>query len=86
MYGHGPNDYHLINLPDSHVDVILSSGVLEHTWEYGIAEGEALSELYRVLKDDGMFYIWNLPYKYGSVEMLNHLLGRWHHERRYPKK
>jgi SAM-dependent methyltransferase len=86
VYGRAPNDYHSINLPDSHVDVILSSGVLEHTREHGVAESEALSELYRVLKDDGMLFIWNFPYKYGSVEILNHLLGRWHHERRYTKK
>lgn len=86
VYGYSANDYRLLNLPDSYVDVVLSSGVLEHTYEYGVAECEALSELYRVLKDGGMLFIWNLPYKYGSVEMLNHLLVRWHHKRRYTKK
>ena len=52
----------------------------------GATEKQALHDINRILKQDGMLFIWNLPYKYGSVEMLNHLLGRWHHDRRYTKK
>lgn len=86
LYGHGPTDSRRINLPDHQVDAVLSSGVLEHSHEYGVSEYEALSEINRVLKYNGMLFIWNLPFKYGSVEILNHLIGRWHHDRRYTKK
>jgi SAM-dependent methyltransferase len=75
-----------INLPPCSMDVILSSGVLEHVHEIGGDDVQALSDINRVLKMGGLLFIWNLPFKYGSVEMLNHLLGRWHHDRRYTKK
>jgi SAM-dependent methyltransferase len=75
----------IINYEDSSVDTVLSSGVLEHVLEIGVSEEETLFEINRILKKDGLFFIWNLPFQYGSVELLNSLLGRWHHERRYKK-
>ena len=75
-----------INLPDYSVDVVLSSGVLEHVREGGTTEKQALHGINRILKQDGMLFIWNLPYKYGSGEMLYQLLKRKHHDRRYVRK
>ncbi len=80
------NSYRTINYCDNHADAVVSSGVLEHTHEQGISESDALIEIRRILKDNGIFFIWNLPYKYGSIERLNTLLGRWCHSRRFTQK
>jgi hypothetical protein len=47
---------------------------------------EALRDINRVLNKNGLLFIWNLPCEFGSVEILNHIIGRWHHNRRYIKK
>ncbi len=77
--------YNRIDYSNSSVDAVLSSGVLEHVHESNISEQDAIAEVHRILKNDGLFFIWNLPYLYGSVELLNASLGRWHHDRRYKK-
>lgn len=79
-------DYRKINLPDSYADALISSGVLEHTYEFNVPDTEALAEIYRVLKPGGLFFIWNLPHVWGSVEILNGILRRWHHSVRYTAK
>lgn len=87
IYGHGHRgNYCSINLPADYADVVFSSGVLEHVHEYQVTEFQALSEINRVMKKNGFLFIWNLPYKYGSVEILNILLRRWHHSRRFIKE
>lgn len=75
-----------ISMPSNSVDLAMSSGVLEHTHEFGVAEEEALAELYRVLKPGGKLVIFHLPTTYGMPEMVNKVIGRWYHERRYSKK
>lgn len=79
-------DYRKINLPDGYADVLVSSGVLEHTYEFDVPDTEALSDIYRVLKPGGLLFVWNLPHVWGSVEILNGMLRRWHHTVRYTAK
>ncbi|MBI5584018.1 MAG: hypothetical protein HY892_09360, partial [Deltaproteobacteria bacterium] len=45
-----------------------------------------LKEVHRVLKKDGRLFIWNLPARWGSSELLAILTGKWHHDFRYRKK
>jgi hypothetical protein len=73
---------------DSHsVDVFISSGVLEHVREDGQGnEDLILEEIHRVLKDHGLLFIWNLPAKLGSSEILAMAVGQWHHRYRYWKR
>lgn len=72
-----------INYPDGSVDVVISSGVLEHTYEYGIHETDALKEIHRVLSSSGKLFIWNLPTKWGLIDNLHKLFGGFYHHRRY---
>jgi ubiquinone/menaquinone biosynthesis C-methylase UbiE len=74
-------DYH-----DNSADVLISSGVLEHVREYGLTEQESLSEIYRVLKPGGKFFLWNFPCKFGSIEMLYRLFNRTIHQYTYTKQ
>ena len=83
---HGLNgDY--IDLPDNSYDVVISSGVLEHVREESekATEVDLLKEIHRVLKPNGCFIYWNLPHKFGSVELLNRSLGRHVHDFTYSK-
>jgi SAM-dependent methyltransferase len=51
--GPGHGDVQAIDLPEGGIDVILAHHVLEHVED----DGKALSELHRVLKEDGVFYL-----------------------------
>lgn len=83
-WGKDPN--HLA-LESGSVDVLISSGVFEHVREDGVGkEGVILQEIHRVLKDRGLFFIWNLPAKLGTSELLAMMTGKWHHRFRYWKK
>jgi SAM-dependent methyltransferase len=70
---------------DRQFDAAISSGVLEHVAECGGDERKSLEELHRILKPNGLLFIWNLPRHYGR-EYLYGLLGRKAHPRRYRKK
>jgi SAM-dependent methyltransferase len=84
LWGQDPN---ILNLDSESVDVFLSSGVLEHVREDGEGKEETiLQEVYRVLKEDGLFIIWNLPAKLGTSELLAMATGKWYHQYRYWKK
>jgi ubiquinone/menaquinone biosynthesis C-methylase UbiE len=72
-----------IDLADASVDAVISSGVLEHTREHGVSEQDSLREIWRVLRPGGSFFIWNLPRKWGSVELLNTVLRRSFHQYKY---
>ena len=72
-----------LDYDDATVDVVISSGVLEHTYEYGVLDIEALREIYRILKPGGKLFIWNLPAKNGMPELINKVIGRWYHICRY---
>jgi SAM-dependent methyltransferase len=83
----GPG-YGVATLPlaDVSVDAVISSGVLEHTREFGIPERESLREIYRVLRPGGKLLIWNLPRRWGSVELLNTVLRRSIHPYKYRRR
>ncbi len=84
LWGQDPNR---LNLDSNSVDVFISSGVLEHVREDGKGEEETiLREIHRVLKTDGLFFIWNLPAKLGTSELLAITTGKWHHQYRYWRK
>jgi SAM-dependent methyltransferase len=84
IWGEDPNR---LNLNSHSVDAFISSGVLEHVREDGEGKEEkVLREIHRVLKERGLFFIWNLPAKMGTSELLALSTGKWHHQYRYWKK
>ena len=84
LWGKDPNH---LSLESDSVDVFISSGVLEHVREDGIGKEETiLQEIHRVLKDKGLLFIWNLPARLGTSELLAMFIGRWHHQFRYREK
>jgi ubiquinone/menaquinone biosynthesis C-methylase UbiE len=67
---------------DGYFDAIVGFGVLEHVpYDY-----EALKELNRILKDDGLFFCFNLPNKTGYVHKVAWLRGARYHDRLYTRK
>lgn len=84
LRGRHPNR---LELEDQSVDAFISSGVLEHVREDGVGDETAiLKEVHRVLKKDGWLFIWNLPARWGSSELLAILARKWHHTYRYREK
>ncbi len=82
-YGQDPN---YIDVPDASYDLVISSGVLEHVREDGKGnEDLILTDIERVLKPGGTFWIWYLPSKYSPSESINRLAGQWHHTYLYSK-
>ncbi|HEX2272392.1 MAG TPA: methyltransferase domain-containing protein [Acidimicrobiales bacterium] len=77
-YGHAE-----IALPDRSADAVISSGVLEHTREFGVTEAASLAEIRRILRPGGWLFVWNLPRRWGSVELLNSALRRSVHAYKY---
>ncbi|MEA2716238.1 MAG: hypothetical protein QOI99_555 [Actinomycetota bacterium] len=75
-----------IPLGDESVDAVISSGVLEHTREHGVPEQDSLREIWRVLRPGGSFFIWNLPRRWGSVELVNTVLRRSVHQYKYRRR
>ena len=73
----------ILDHDDGVADAVVSSGVLEHTFAYGVTDLDALRDIYRVLKKDGYLFIWHLPSKMGMPELINKVLGRWYHHCRY---
>jgi SAM-dependent methyltransferase len=70
----------LLPFPSASFDAVLSCGVLEHV----VDEKASLQEIKRVLKPDGLFFIYQLPQRYAYTELINRWrAGRWHHPRRY---
>lgn len=84
LWGRHPNR---LELEDQSVDAFISSGVLEHVREDGVGDETAiLKEVHRVLRKDGRLFIWNLPARWGSSELLAILFRKWHHTFRYRRK
>ena len=79
------SDPQVLNIADCTYDAVISSGVLEHVGECGVSEENALSELHRVLKPNGLLFIWNLPRQYGR-EWVYQFLHRTAHQRRFRKQ
>lgn len=63
------------------LDVVLSFGVLEHVPH----DAKSLLEINRVLKPQGLFFCFNLPYKLSWTQNLAHLRGDYYHDRLYSK-
>jgi SAM-dependent methyltransferase len=62
-------------------DVILSFGVLEHVPH----DQESLNEIQRVLKPNGLFFCFFLPYYLSWTQRIAHLRGNYYHDRLYSK-
>jgi len=75
---------HNYNLPfdDSSFDVVLSFGVLEHVPN----DIESLKEINRILKQNGLFFCFHLPYTLSYTQNIAHLHGNWYHSKLYGKK
>ena len=66
----------------NYFDAVVGFGVLEHVpYEY-----DALKEVNRVLKDDGLFFCFNLPNQYGYLHHVAHARGIMYHDRLYTRK
>jgi len=74
------HDY-ILPFENSAFDVVLSFGVLEHTSN----NIESLKEIHRILKPDGLFFCFYLPYKLSYTQNIQHLRGRWYHKILYWK-
>jgi len=67
---------------DETFDAVVGFGVLEHvTYDY-----EALKQINRVLKNDGLFFCFNLPNKYGYMHKVAWWRGVRYHDRLYSRK
>jgi SAM-dependent methyltransferase len=76
------NHDYILPFEDSSFDVVLSFGVLEHVPN----DIESLQEIRRVLKQNGLFFCFYLPYKWSYTQNIQHLRGRWYHDKLYEKK
>jgi hypothetical protein len=84
LWGRHPNH---LELADRSVEAFISSGVLEHVREDGVGDETAIiKEVHRVLAEGGWLFIWNLPTRWGSSELLAILARKWHHAYRYSKE
>lgn len=72
-----------LDFPTNSFDAVISSGVLEHTFEFGVEDTQALRNLNRVLKPGGYLFIWNLPTKNALTELIAMRKKRWKHTLRY---
>jgi SAM-dependent methyltransferase len=72
---------HEYNLPftDECFDVVLSFGVLEHVPN----DKQSLIEINRILKPNGLFFCFWLPYKYSWRQKREQLKGSHYHDRLY---
>lgn len=67
---------------DKSFDLVVGFGVLEHVpYEY-----DALKELNRVLKDDGLFLCFNLPSRFGYLHWVAAHRGVKYHDRLYTSR
>lgn len=65
-------------------DAVVSVGVLEHVRTTGGDEASSLKEIYRVLKDHGIFICFHLPNRLSWIEAVSRLFNRkYHHPYRY---
>lgn len=64
---------------DGEFDGVLNCGVLEHVDD----EAQALAELRRILRPNGLLFTYHLPNRHAYTEWLARRLGRFHHERTY---
>jgi SAM-dependent methyltransferase len=75
-------DEHPSRLPftDESFDVVVSCGVLEHVPD----DAASIDEIHRVLRPHGLFAVYNLPQRWGYIELLVRTLKLGYtHERYY---
>jgi SAM-dependent methyltransferase len=67
-----------VTLPyaDETFDAVFSMGVLEHVEQFGGSEPRSVMELERVLKKNGLFFIFHLPNLYTWIEFVVRQLNR----------
>jgi SAM-dependent methyltransferase len=70
---------YILPFGDKSFDVVLSFGVLEHVAN----DKESLIEINRILKPNGLFFCFWLPYKYSWKQMREYLKGSHYHDRLY---
>jgi len=75
------HDY-LLPFEDESFDIVLSFGVLEHVPN----DKASLQEIHRILKSNGLFYCFFLPYTFSWTQRLQHMLGNYYHDRLYGKR
>jgi SAM-dependent methyltransferase len=66
---------------DGSFDAVFSVGVLEHVRELGGTELDSLTEIRRVLRQDGVLLVYHLPNRFSSIEALTRMLHRRHDPR-----
>jgi SAM-dependent methyltransferase len=69
----------LLPFADETFDAVVSFGVLEHVKD----DTRSLIEINRILKSNGLFFCFWLPYKYGWKQKREHLKGSYYHDRLY---
>lgn len=72
-------------------DAVVCFGVLEHVGEYDLStrkEKEAifLSEIHRILKQRGFFFVYLLPNKYSYIEFISKRMGLYYHKKKYTQR
>lgn len=76
-------DIYKLPFKDNYFDIVLSSGVLEHVNEYGGDISVSIKEIKRILKKNGKFFIWRLPFAFSIWEYCNHIINKWYHYERF---
>src|ERR1019366_1636700 len=69
----------LLPFDDESLDIVLCNGVLEHAAN----EQRSLTEIHRVLRDNGRFIASAIPCRSSLVEWFNRTMGRPYHPRLY---
>jgi SAM-dependent methyltransferase len=72
---------YILPFADKSVDVVISFGVLEHTAD----DKKSLVKINRILKPNGLFFCFWLPYKYSWKQKREQLKGSHYHDRLYDK-
>lgn len=81
------SDPNRLSLDDASVDVLISSGVLEHVGEHDAGdEATVLRDIARVLRPGGWFVCWNLPNRWSVTEWLARAARRYRHPRTYDRR
>lgn len=75
------NHDYLLPFQDKTYDVWLSFGVLEHVPN----DNQSIKEIRRVLRKNGLFFCFNLPYYLSWTQRYAHLRGDYYHSRLYSK-
>lgn len=76
----------LLPYPDAAFDAVFGVGVLEHVRDPGGDEAASLAELERILKPNGLLFIFHFPNRWSWLEWAKGLVGHRQHPRRYTRE